>query len=142
MLQITDDKAPSIQAIKNKKNQEVLNGTSGTDSGDVGGDINLSFVIKLAKSKKSNLAKTNSSRPDFLIPEAKKAFIYVQKAFIKTLILRHFDSESYIWIKTNALGYIIDGILSQITSDQPSSDHVAHKIMLILLSSKLANGTH
>lgn len=78
----------------------------------------MSFIVKLAKFKKSNLAKAISSRPDFLIPKAKKSFMYIQKASIKILVCRHFDLESYIRLKTDALGYIIDGIFSQITLNQ------------------------
>ncbi len=86
----------------------------------------------MTKSKKSDLskasfAKVNSSRTDFLTPEAKKAFIYLRKAFIKTLILRHFDIKCHIRIKTDASGYAIGGVLSQMTSDQHSSDYVTHK---------------
>lgn len=95
----------------------------------------------MAKSKKSNLpkleksdlakvkkfAKINSSGIDFLTLEIKKAFIYLHKAFIEALILRHFNLEYYIWTETNASGYAISRVLSQITLDQPSSNHMTHK---------------
>ncbi len=58
------------------------------------------------------LTKFNSFKTDFLIFRAKKAFIYVQKAFTKGLIFRHFDSECYIHIKTNVSEYGIGGVLS------------------------------
>ncbi len=84
---------------------------------------------KLAKFKKLNLpkAKTNSSRMDFLISEAKKTFIHLRKVFTKTPILKYFDPECYIQIETHALGYAIGRILSQITSDQYFSGHVTYK---------------
>ncbi len=79
----------------------------------------------MVKSKKSNLlkanfAKVNSSRTDFLTPEAKKAST-------KAPILRHFDSEHHIWIETDTLGYTISGVFYQMTLDPPSSDHVINK---------------
>ena len=42
---------------------------------------------------------------------------YLQLAFIKALILQHFDLKSHIQIKTNALSYAIDGVLSQLNLD-------------------------
>ena len=86
MLQITDDKVLSTQAIENKKNQRVPSGIIRVSSGRVGGSFeNLSTIIKsakskkskLTKSKKSNLAKANSSGTDFLTFGAKKAFIHL-----------------------------------------------------------------
>ena len=67
---------------------------------------------KLTKSKKSDLVKNNYPGTDFLTFEAKKAFIYPQKAFFKDLILRHFDPRYYIRIKTDLLGYTIGEVLS------------------------------
>ncbi len=86
---------------------------------------------KLTKSKKSDLSKANfvkiNSRTDFLTCKAKKAFIHLQKAFTKAPILKYFDLECYICIETNALGYVIGEVLSQITLDRPFSNHVTHK---------------
>ena len=87
----------------------------------------------MAKSKKSklkaNFAKANFET-DFFIPEAKKTFIYLQKAFTEALILRYFDPECHIWIKADVLGYVIGEILSQMISDhldQLFFNHVTHK---------------
>ncbi len=82
---------------------------------------------KLTKTIKSDFTKTNFFGIDFLTPEAKKAFIYQQKAFTKALILRHFDPKCYIQIETDTLGYAIDGILSQIILDPHFSDHVTYE---------------
>ena len=62
--------------------------------------------------------------PNFLTPDAKKAFNHLQLAFIKAPILQHFDLESYIRIKTDASGYAIGGVLSQLNlnSDAPLND--------------------
>ncbi len=64
---------------------------------------------------------------DFLTPEAKKAFIYLWKAFTKAPILRHFDPEYHIQIETDVSGYTIGGVLSQMTSDQHFSGHMIHE---------------
>ena len=90
------DETQSIQT----KNQDVLSTASGVNGGEISKSIkNLSIVANLAKSTRSklkgNFAKANS-KPDFLTLEAKKAFIYLQKAFTKALILRHFDPEHHI----------------------------------------------
>lgn len=140
MLQITkttDDKIFSIPVNENEKNQNASSGVSSVSSGGIGGSIeNLSIVAKLAKSKKSKLAKskksdlTNSKKStlpnaktnsgtDFLIPEAKKVFIHLQKAFRKALIFCYFNLEHYICIEIDVLGYTICGVLSQMISDYP-----------------------
>ncbi len=85
--------------------------------------------LKLTKSKKSDLANANSGT-DFFTLEAKKAFIHLQKVFTEALILRHFDPEYHIRIETDASGYAIGEIFSQMTldhSDRLSSDHVNHE---------------
>ena len=77
---------------------------------------------KLAKSKK--LSKSGNSPnfgatelgPSFLIPEAKSAFNCLRLAFTKAPIPRHFDPECHIWIETDASGYAIGGVLSQLAS--------------------------
>ena len=44
--------------------------------------------------------------------------------FTKALILQYFDPECHIRIETDASGYTIGGILSQLTSDHLTSDHL------------------
>ena len=41
-------------------------------------------------------------KPIFLTPDTKKSFNHLRQAFIKALILQHFDLEYYIWIETDA----------------------------------------
>ncbi len=102
---------------------------SGLSSNDISGRgiKNLSTVEKLAKSKKLDFAKVKSSGADFLTFRAKKVFIDIQKAFIKTPIFRHFDQECHIHIETDASEYVISEIFSQITSSQLFSRHVTYK---------------
>ncbi len=120
----TSNETQSTRATENEENQDAAAGVGGAGSG--GSIKNLSTVIKLAKSKKPNFAKVNSGT-DFLTSGAKEAFIYLWKVFTEALILRHFDQECHIRIETDALGYAIGGVLSQITLDQNSSSHVTHK---------------
>ncbi len=83
----------------------------------------------MVKSKKSDLpkAKINSSKTDFLTSGAKKAFTHLQKAFTKAPILRYFDLECYIWLKTDVSKYAIGRVLRQMTSDQHFSGHVTNE---------------
>ena len=64
----------------------------------------------------------NTGKPKFLTFGAKKAFNCLKETFTKALIFRHFDLECYIWIKTNTLGYAIEKVLSQLISNQLTSD--------------------
>ena len=128
MLRTTDKEALSTQATENERNQDASASAGSVGGGGVDGDIkNLSSVVKSAKSKKPIFAKTNSSETDFLTTGAREAFIHLRKAFTKAPILRHFDPERHIWIKTDASGYAIGMVLSQMTSGQPFSDHVTHE---------------
>ena len=46
----------------------------------------------------------------------------MRQAFTEAPILRHFDPECHIRIETDASGYAIGGVLSQLTSDQVTLD--------------------
>ena len=74
---------------------------------------------KLAKSRKKLLKNKNlphfdakENGPSFLTLDARTAFNHLWLTFTKTPILWHFDLECYIQIETNALGYVIGGMLS------------------------------
>ena len=87
-------------------------------------------LVEVSKICQSLLSPTSQKLMDFLTFEAKKAFIHLQKAFIKASILKHFDSKYHISIETNVLGYTISGVPSQMTaghSDQLFSNYVTHK---------------
>ena len=51
----------------------------------------------------------------YLTPNARQAFTQLRQAFTKAPILRHFDLKCHIRIETDALGYAIGGVLSQLT---------------------------
>ena len=105
MFQTRNDETLSNQGTKDKRNETALAGVNsgGVSSGvsenikNLSTAINLAKKSKLIKLKKAGLPNIKAdSRTDFLTPEAKKAFIHLQKAFIKAPILKHFDPEHYI----------------------------------------------
>ena len=53
----------------------------------------------------------------FLTPETELAFSRLKQAFTDASILHHFDPERYIRIETDAFGYAIGDILSQLTPE-------------------------
>ena len=60
----------------------------------------------------------------FLILYVKEAFNQLRQAFTKALILWHFDPEYHIQIKTDASGYAIWKILSQLIFHHLISDYL------------------
>ena len=62
----------------------------------------------------SNLTKNVSN---YSTQDAKKTFDQLRQAFTKAPILQYFDLKQYIWIETDASGYTIGGMLSQLTND-------------------------
>ena len=68
-------------------------------------------------------SKNSNGATGYLTPNAKRAFTQLRQAFTKAPILRHFDPECHIWIKTDMSGYTISGVLSQLTSDNLGQWH-------------------
>ena len=79
------------------------------DNEDVRG-VGSRRVNKTVSIREQNIGAIGE--PLLLTPVTRKAFNQLRQAFIKTPILRHFDLESHIRIKTDALGYTISGVLS------------------------------
>ena len=79
----------------------------------------LTLMLKITTSSPINLEKTSKApgNSNFLTLEAKLAFLRLGSAFIEASILHYFDTEHYTRIETDASGYTIDGILSQLTSE-------------------------
>ena len=84
--------------------------------GNSGGRTNKIFVNLFKNNKSKNLTRMSNieaiKNSTFLISNTKKTFNQLQLAFIKALILRHFDLEGHIQIETNILGYAIGAILN------------------------------
>ena len=97
---------------------------SRVDDGEVVGGGGADWTDTSKKSAKSKKMKSvyNSVEPKFLISKAKKAFNRLRQAFTKASILQHFDPECHIQIKTDASGYTIGGVLSQLTPNQVTLD--------------------
>ena len=84
-------------------------------------------LSKLRKSKGENSKKPSKSGnlpnfdakdsgPSFLTPEARSVFNHLRLAFTEAPIFWYFDPEYYIWIETDALGYVISGVLNRLVS--------------------------
>ena len=58
-----------------------------------------------------------ADEPSFLTLDAGQAFTQLRQAFTEALIFRHFDPDRYIRIETDASGYAIGGVLSQMISE-------------------------
>ncbi len=67
------------------------------------------------------------SRADFLIFKTSLAFIQLKIFFTKALILYCFDLEYHIQIETDASGYTIDGVLSQLSFKTGLAGQVMYK---------------
>ena len=93
------------------------------DGGEVEVDEVGKKVQKLSKSKNLPKSKKRVRSSDFLTPRAKLAFTELRQAFLKAPILHHFDPERHIRIETDASGYAIGGVLSQLTSDDSGRWH-------------------
>ena len=68
---------------------------------------------KQSKSENSHIFGVTEFEPSFLTPKARLAFNYLRVSFMAAPILRHYDLECQIQIKTDASGYAISGVLSQ-----------------------------
>lgn len=84
----------------------------------------------LAKFKKSDLTKGRLIFLEqiFLSLKPKKLLYTYKKLLIKISILHFFELKRHIHIETNAFLFIIDVVLSQLTSDQSFSDYVTNKL--------------
>ena len=60
-------------------------------------------------------SKNSNGATGYLTPNARQAFTQLRQAFIEAPILRHFDPEYHIRIQTDTSGYVIGGVLSQLT---------------------------
>ena len=63
---------------------------------------------------------------NYLTPDAGKAFDQLCQAFTEAPVLQHFNPEQYIQVETDASGYAIDGVLSQLTNDSGQWHPVAY----------------
>ena len=109
---------------------------SGMDDIEVdGGEVEVDGVgqkgRKMSKSKNLSESKKSIKPLNFFTFGAKLAFTKLRQAFLKALILHHFDPERHIQIDMDASGYAIVGVLSQLTSDGRwhSMAFISHKMI-------------
>ena len=86
--------------------------------------------------KRSPLTSKNSNgATGYLSPNAQRAFTQLRQAFTKAPILQHFDPKCHIRIETDASGYTIGGVISQLTSNNLGRWHpVAFYLQKIILA--------
>ena len=90
-----------------------------------GGGGRINETVRNLSRKSTRVPNIRATRePNFLTSDTKKAFNHLRLAFIKALILWHFDLESHIRIETDASGYAIGRVLSQLNlnSDTPPNN--------------------
>lgn len=78
---------------------------------DSGGNNKMSMANRSKTAKSKNMLQPKEPGTGFFTPGAKLAFAKLRQAFMKTLILYHFNLEYHIEIKTDELGYTIDEAL-------------------------------
>ena len=115
--------------LKTTRSSDSAQRELGADDNEVVGGGGKVDNRNLSKSKKLKNIKSGiqthvkaMGKPTFLISGNKKIFNQLRQAFTKAPILWHFDPEFHIWIETNASGYTIRRVLSQLTSDYLTSD--------------------
>ena len=89
-------------------------------------DVGDKLDEKSSKDRSLKLSRTQKlARPEsgFLTANAKKACSQLKQAFTEAPILRHFDPEQHIQIETDASGYAIGGVLSQLALDDSGQWH-------------------
>ena len=101
-----------VGGSKARRNRGGLD-ESGMENVEVdGGEVEVEV-----EKKGRNLSKSKKMESGFLTSGARMAFTKLRQAFIKVLILHHFDPKRHIRVETDISGYAIGGVLSQLTSD-------------------------
>ena len=118
MLKITRSSEELVPKTFRANDNEVVGGSSGR----------ANKTIRNLSRKSMHMPNIKATgEPNFLTPNAKKAFNHLRLAFIEAPILQHFDLESHIQIKTNISGYAIGGVLSQLNLDSNVSPNDLNK---------------
>ena len=100
-------------------------GRGGSKLGDGSGmdDIEVDGGEVEVGEKGRNLFKSKKTELGFFTSGARKAFTELRQAFIKALILYHFDPKRHFRVETDASGYAIGRVLSQLTLDDLGQWH-------------------
>ena len=99
--------------------------------------------IKKKVQKCKNLSKSKKAvGSDFFIFGARLAFTELKQVFVKAPILYHFDPECHIRIETDASGYAIGKIFSQLTLDNLGQWHLVTFFSQKMIPAKTKHETH
>ena len=81
-----------------------------------------------------NKKLSKSKNPTFLTANARQAFTQLRQAFTKAPIFSYFDPKRYIRMKTNASGYAIGSVPSQLTFDSGQWNPIAYFFQKMILA--------
>lgn len=106
--------------LKNSLSTVTKLGVAGDEvSGELVGEIKVAKKLPESKNEKGAEFKfeycSKNLKSSFLTPNAKKMFNHLRQAFNEAPILWHFVPECHIRIESDASGYAIGGVLSQLT---------------------------
>ena len=95
MLKITGSSVVSASRVDD---DEVVGGKGTVDRNAIGwSDVSKKSAKSKSRTKSGHLSNSNNlEEPKFLISNAKEAFNHLKQAFIKALILQHFDPNCHI----------------------------------------------
>ena len=123
-----------MESIVRSEKSEIMVGNNGGDDIAVSDNMDDNNIIIDNKSikgkngKKKNYQKMSKFKKmiksndflDFFTSRTRQIFIKLRQAFIRALILYHYNLECYILIEINVLGYLMGKILSQLILDNLS----------------------
>ncbi len=95
-----------------------------------------------AKKAKAFRTKNLGQSGTFLSANASRVLTKLKQIFVEASILNHFNLECHIWIETDALGYTIGGILSQLTLDDLSRWNLVAFFSRKIIPAKTRYETH
>ena len=127
-----------LKTSSTTQSTENLSQINVAEDAEVGGDGGGNYEERMIK---RSLSK-NLNGAGYLTPNAKKTFNHLWGAFTKALIFQHFDPERHIRIKSNALGYAIGGVLSQLILDNLGQWHLVAYFSQKMILAKTRDKTH
>ena len=134
MLKTTGSSDNLASKLFRADGNEVVGGGSGRADETV---KNSSKSKKLKNDKSEILTRFSDigamGEPMFLTPGTREVFNHLRQAFIEAPILGHFDPKCHIRIETDALGYAIGRLLSQLSTDwvTPNESNLAKSKNLV-----------
>ena len=145
MLKTAEPRKGGVEVGSDSRARRVQSSDrSGID--DVEVEVKVDEVEKNVQnsSKSKNLAKSKKTVrcSDFLTLGAKLAFTELRQAFLKALILHHFNPERYIRIEIDVSGYAIGRVLSQLTSDDLGRWHLVAFFSHKMIPAEIRYETH